>query len=241
MSKTSIKTEDLYRPDPSRSHPPIDKSVKLPRQVRSAAARAEDLIAGKQPRPDAVTVGRAKARPDPKIPYSDAQIDAALKRLDQGRLDVTDPEFNVIIDLAREGARLIKAHRQGARAPRRTSTRVTRRLETLFQAFIELSPKLQAHPTGVLTVGRLLRAVVQKQGLSDTDETVTKETIRQDIRQLRPLLRLVQQGKIPKPDQRAQGRQLLEKTLREMEAGRQAVAKAAAGNAFPKLRAKCDF
>ena len=161
--------------------------------------------------------------------------------MDQGRLDVTDPEFNVIIDLAREGARLIKAHRQGARAPRRTSTRVTRRLETLLQAFIELSPKLQAHPTGVLTVGRLLRAVVQKRGLSDTDETVTKETIRQDIRQLRPLLRLVQQGKMPKPDQRAQSRQLSEKTLQEMEAGRQAVAKAAADNAVSKTPGKMRF
>ena len=67
MSKTSIKNADQYRPDPSRSHPPIDKSVKLPRQVRFAAARAEDLIAGKQPRPDEITVARAKTRPTPKF------------------------------------------------------------------------------------------------------------------------------------------------------------------------------
>ena len=90
-------------------------------------------------------------------------------------------------------------------------------------------------------MGRLLRAVVQKRGLSDKDETVTTETIRQDIRQLRPLLRLVQQGKMPKPDQRAQSRQLSEKTLQEMKAGRQAVAKAAADNAVSKTPGKMRF
>src|ERR1035437_1057747 len=244
MSEAPTKTEDFCRPDP---HSPIDETVKLPRQVRLAAARAEDLIAGKQSRPVEVTVARAKTRAQAKIPYPDAQIGAVLERWDRGKLKVTDPDFGIIIELAREGAWLIKAHRQGARKARRTSTKVTRRLEHLIQAYTELSPKLQAHPTGQETIEQLRRAVIQKLGLADEDDVLPEETVRQDIRQVRPILRLVWKGIIPPHGKRHDKQGLSEKTRREMEAGKAALAKVAASTTPPepempsKLRLQHDF
>jgi hypothetical protein len=226
MSKKPTKTEDGFRPDPNRTHPPIDDKVKLPRQVRLAAARAEDLIAGKQPRLVEVKAASATSGSVSKIPYPDAQIDAVLERWDQGNLAITDPEFSIIIELAREGARLTKAHRHGAQKPRKTSKPLTGRVEALLQAFRELSPKFQRHPTGIKTIERLREAVIQKRGL----RALSEETVRQDIRQIRPLLRLVQKGKIPPPGQPRSKPELLERTRREMEAGRAASARIAAAN-----------
>jgi hypothetical protein len=197
MSKKPTETEDEFRPDPNRPHPPIDKTVKLPRQVRLAAGRTEDLIAGKQPRRVEVKAPSAKSGSVSKIPYPDAQIDAVLERWDQGNLNASDPDFGIIIELAREGARLIKAHRRGAQKTRKPSRAVTERLEALIQAFRELSPKLQAHPTGQPTIERLRNLVIQKLGLPNNDRALPEDTVRQDIRQVRPLLRLVQKGIIP--------------------------------------------
>jgi hypothetical protein len=231
MSTKPTKTEDRFRPDPSRTHPRIDETVKLPRQVRLAAARAEDLIAGKQPRLVEVKKASAKSGSTPKIPYPDGQIDAVLERWDQGNLEVSDPDFGIIIELAREGARLTKAHRRGAQRHRKTSTAVTRRLEVLIQAFTELPPKFQQQPTGKMTIERLRKAIIRKQGLRDNDDVLSEDTIRQDIRQVRPLLRLVQKGIIP-PAGKPIGPS--EKTRREMEAGRAAVARSAATKTSPE-------
>ena len=54
------EAEFVYKPDLNRTHPPIDETVKLPRQVRLAVERAEDLIAGRQPRPVEVNAASAK-------------------------------------------------------------------------------------------------------------------------------------------------------------------------------------
>jgi hypothetical protein len=193
MSKKPTKPDDLIRFDPDSAIDEIDENVKLPHRVRLAAERAEDLIAGKQPRPVEVKAASAKSGSASKIPYSDAQIDAVLDRWDQRNLNISDPDFGIIIDLAREGARLTKAHRRGAQKAQKTSTAVTERLEALIQAFRELSPKLQAHPTGQPTIERLRKAIMQKQSL----RALSEDTVRQDIRQVRPLLRLVQKGIIP--------------------------------------------
>jgi len=205
-------------------------AVKLPRQVRLDAARAEDLIAGKQPRLVEVKAASTKSGSASKLPYPDAQIDAVLERWDQGTLNVSDPDFGIIIELAREGARLTKAHRYGAQKPRKASEAVTRRVKALLQAFRELPPKFQRYPTGQKTIERLRNAVIQELGLPDNDDVLSEDTIRQYIRQVRPLIRLVQKGKMPPPGQPRSKPELLERTRREMEAGRAASARIAAAN-----------
>jgi hypothetical protein len=224
MSKSPTENAPPFRPEPNRAHPPNDEKVKLPHQVRISAARAEELIAG---RPPHCLVARHKTRSEPSIPYSDAQIDEVLERWERGDLKVSDPDFGIIVELAREGARLTKAHRKGAGRPRKTSTEVRRRLECLVQAFRELPPKFRAHHTGKMTIERLRAAVIRKLGLPDDDEVVSEDTIRQDIRQVRPILRLIQNGVIPptgKPNRQGPS----ESTCREIEAGRAALARIAA-------------
>ena len=135
--------EFVYKPDLNRTHPPIDETVKLPRQVRLAVERAEDLIAGKQPRPVEVNAATAKRKNPPEFSYTGPQMDAALAWLET-KVDLSNPEFSTIaIELAREGAQVIKARRRGAQKP---SEAVTRRLEALFQAYWELPPDLQRAP-----------------------------------------------------------------------------------------------
>jgi hypothetical protein len=79
------------------------------------------------------------------------------------------------------------------RKARATSAPAVQRVEALFQAFCELSPELQQHPTGGETVEALRQAVMQKMGYGALHD----ETVRQDIRAIRPLLRLVQKGRMP--------------------------------------------
>jgi hypothetical protein len=56
------RQDDLvYKPDRNRAHPPIDKRVKTPRQVRHGAERAEDLIEGNPPR-EVVQAGQMAGR-----------------------------------------------------------------------------------------------------------------------------------------------------------------------------------
>ena len=103
LFEVDLKNPDLVlEVDPNRTHPPINQDVKLPQQVRLALERIGDLIAGKQPQPVEVT----SAKGEKSIPYTDAQIDAVLERWDQGKLSVSDPEFGILVALAREGARL---------------------------------------------------------------------------------------------------------------------------------------
>ena len=45
MSRKTAEAEFVYKPELNRTHPPIDETVKLPRQVRLAVEHAEELIA----------------------------------------------------------------------------------------------------------------------------------------------------------------------------------------------------
>jgi hypothetical protein len=242
MSKKPAETDLVLEVDPTRTHPPIDEDVKLPRQVLLGVARAEALIAGRQPPPYEVRAASAKS--EKAFPYPDAQIDAVLERWDQGKLSISDPEFGVIIELAREGARLIKAHRRGAQKPRKKSNAVTQRLEAFLQAFRELPPKFQRYPTGQKTIERLRNAVIEKLRLPDNDDVLPEATIILCIRELRPLIRLVQRGKMPPPGKRhSKPKEPSEQTRREMKRGaevsaRHAAAKAAATSPEPSRGSK---
>lgn len=224
MSKKPTEPESSFRPDPNRKHPPIDENVHLPHQVRRAAAAADALSTGQ---PVAAVSPPKWTRSEPKIALTDADIDGALQFLDSGGLEVTEARIATIIELAREGARLMKAHRRGAREARTNSKEVTKRQEALIQAFRELSPKRQKYPTGRDTLEALRSAVIQKLGLWD-DEVISEDTIRKDIQQLRPVIRLIQQGKIPPPGPKPPKPPLSEKTRQEMEAGKKTSEKAAA-------------
>jgi hypothetical protein len=162
----------------------VDRNVKLPRQVRVAAEHAEALIAGRPPRPVAVDAAS----------LTDAQIDAVLKRLDQGELNIPDRDPGIVIALIREGARHIKAGRQKAQTPKAQAARkakdaaINQRQTFLIAAVIELLPKKKPL-TGARTIERLARVVGKRLGSS-----VTEATIRHDIRELRPFLRALQRN-----------------------------------------------
>jgi hypothetical protein len=224
MSKKPIE-EIRLQVDRNRKHPPIDEHTKVPHQVRHAAALSNALVSGEPPPPDPPRPN--KSRSDRSIPYTDAEIDEALQRCGRDDLKTTDPEFKTIVGLAREGARLIKAHRRGARQSREKSDSVTQRQEAVIQAFRGLSSNKQKYATGSQTISALRKAVLQKLGLQDEDGVISDDTIRQDIRQLRPIIRSIQRGTIP-PSGKPNRQGLSEQTRQEMEAGKQAVARAVA-------------
>jgi hypothetical protein len=218
--KTAKSNAKVSFPDPTGKEP-VDPDVMLPEQVRRAAALSETLVTGKP-------LERMPQR-NRTFPHSDVEIDEAMQYIDSGDLEAADPRVATIIALAREGAQHIKSRRRGAREPREKSENVTRRLEALLQVYRELSPHLQKKPTGTATIHFLRRRLVQKLGLQDSDDVISEDTIRQDIRQVRPLLRLIQRGIIPRTGrpsrQGPSGR-----TRQEMEAGRKAAAKAASAS-----------
>jgi hypothetical protein len=72
-----------------------------------------------------------------------------------------------------------------------------------------------------MTIERLREAVIQKLGLPNSDEALSEETVKNDIRQVRPILRSVQRAVIPS---NGKSKELFEKTRREMETGRAALA-----------------
>lgn len=219
MNKT--KTRDLkFRPDHKAVHPDIDPDVKLPAMVRHAAATAEALSRGK-PVPPAPQSKQAGSR---RFKYTDAQINRALQDCDRGGLKHGDPGFEIIEELAREGARHIKARRRGAQQPRENSQEVTRRLEAILQSYGELSSKRQKTPTGAKTVAAIRQSVIQKLGLEDDDDAISEDVIKNDIQQLKPIIRLIKDGIIPlgKPTRQSG---VSDKTRLEMEAGAKAVSK----------------
>jgi hypothetical protein len=87
--------ELLHRPDSHRAHPPIDSSVTLPKQVRDAAERAEDLVLGRPPR----------------HPPTNAQMDEALAWL-EASVDRFNPVSMIVLEVFREGKRSIEADRR---------------------------------------------------------------------------------------------------------------------------------
>jgi hypothetical protein len=200
-----------------------DKNVKLPRQHQLAVKRVKALIAGKQPRP--VKVNAATAKSGSRFP-TDPEMDAARAWL-EAEVDPSKPESTNALKVFREGERIIKARRRGAQQPRTASDEVIQRLQALIPVFRELPSGLQQHHTGQKTLERLRSDLIQKLGLPDNDDDLSEDTIRKDIEHLRPLIRLVQEGKMPPPGQppRAEPSEL---TLLVMEAGRRAIALAEA-------------
>ena len=89
-----------------------DRNVKLPRQARVALEHAEAL-AGRPSRPVAADAAG----------LTDAQIDAVLARLDQGKLSISDRDPGAVIALIREGARRIKADHQRTQTPKAQAAR----------------------------------------------------------------------------------------------------------------------
>jgi hypothetical protein len=217
MGKKATKSGNIHLPP--GAEPPPDENAKIPFQVSHAAAVANALATGQPvlPKP------KPKARPG--FPHSEADIDNALQCLRQGQLQLTDPEFRVICDLAEAGAKHLKAVRRGAQEPRGISHSVTKRAEAVLQAYRELPSRLQARPNGATTLGALRRAVIKKLGLADDDGVLSEETIRKDIQEMRPIFQLVREGKMPAPGAKSVNRMLSKQTQREMLAGRRTRAK----------------
>ena len=171
----------------------LDQNVKLPRQARVGLEHAEALVAGRPPRPVAADVAS----------LTDAQIDAVLARLDQGKLSISDRDPGIVIALIQEGARRIKADRQKAQTPKAQAARKakeaakTLHLKLVIEAASKLSPKRKQYLTGTPTIKQLARVIGKKLG-----SPVTEATIRHDIRDLRPRvlgphLRSLPKGRIP--------------------------------------------
>jgi hypothetical protein len=140
--------------------------------------------------------------------------------LDRGDLTITGSHSSTVVELARDKV-------APSRRPRTNSASVTRRMEAVLQAYRELSPKRQAHPTGTMTVRALRRSVIEKLNLSDDDSIVSEDLILRDVQQLGPVLRLVRKGIVPPPGPKPVTQGISEKTRQEMEAGRRAVTTAA--------------
>jgi hypothetical protein len=154
---------------------------------------------------------------------SDSEINEALKYLDRGNLNNSDLLFSTIIQLAREGAKMIQARRDGARKPRAKSDIVTRRMEAELQAYRELSPRRQALHNGAMTLRDLLR-LLQKKGFN-----VPQELLRHDLQQLGLILRLIRKGIVPKPGPKPVNRKLSKETQQEMIAGKRTLARHRSG------------
>ena len=221
LSGASIMVKKLKKSGnrnlPSGSDLPPDEHVNLPSQATHAAAVA-DALARSQPVPPKP---QPKARPG--FPHNDAEIDNALEQLRAGVLQPGSPGFGIVWDLAEEGANHIKSVRRGARKPRGKSDVVTRRMEAELQAYRELSPKRQAHPTGTMTL-QDLHSSLEKKGFN-----VPEDTLRHDLQQLGPILRLVREGIVPPPGPKPVNQKLSKKTQQEMLAGRRTLARHRSG------------
>jgi hypothetical protein len=143
-------------------------------------------------------------------------------------LNPDDPRFEMIIDLAQEGARHIKGRRRGGQRSRKASGKITQRINALLEAYRELPPKSQATPTGARTVAALRQSVIKKLGLRDNDDEISEDTIKNDVQQLRPVFRLVRRGVIPPSGKPTKQSNISDKTRQEMKAGARAVARAKA-------------
>ena len=169
MPRKRLDEEVVYRPDPGHVHPPIDEKV----QARLNAERTR----------------RAKAdAAKGELPFTDAAMNEALARAEA---DTRTSDDALVLAMAQEMRRVIKGRRRGAQKPRKPSDKVTQRIEATLRAFSELSPKLQKRPLGSLTVERLLEDV-KAEGYRTDEDTLAK-----DIAKVRPLIRLIQQGKLP--------------------------------------------
>jgi hypothetical protein len=166
---------------------------------------------------------RQNSRP---FPYSGATIREALAPwarpiYDRPEIRVTDPEFPVIMAAATEFHRHISACREGARSPRKKSTRVTQRQEALVKVLGSLPLKFRERPFGKKTVERLRTGIIEELGISDGDEALSEDTIKQDLRQVRGRLA---GGKISRKRQWPAKQALSKRTQKELQRGREALA-----------------
>jgi hypothetical protein len=92
MGKKPTKSGNIRLPP--GSEPPPDENVKVPSQIKHAAAVANALATG-QPAPP-------KPRPEVRrgFPHNQADIDQALQVLRSGKLQINTPEFEVVRELA---------------------------------------------------------------------------------------------------------------------------------------------
>ena len=190
MGKKPKKSGNISLP-PGSPLPP-DENVFIPHQIKHAVAIADALATGQPvpPKPEPEPAAR------PGFPHTDAEISEALQRLQNGKLRPDDREFNIICDLANEGANHIKSRRRGAGQPRKHSDKVKRRRKALLSGYEKLSQNLQKHPTGTETVRRLREFVIKQLNLGDDE--VSEDIIMHDIGEVRPLMRLIREKKIPR-------------------------------------------
>ncbi len=145
-------------------------------------------------------MSRSKTHPkaqNTSFPYSETEIKRALAPwrpralpvYQQDELKVTDPNFEVIIALAWEGAKHILSRRAGGRTPRKPSATLLRRMQAIVESYRDLPARLQARPNGTATIERLREGAVKKLGLNDDD--ISEDTVRHDVRELSLLLQIV--------------------------------------------------
>jgi hypothetical protein len=162
-----------------------------------------------------------RSRSKPKIRLSDSEINEARKRLARGDKQFSDPLFSTIIGLARKGAKILKARRDGARKPRAQSDIVTRRMEAELRAYEQLSAKRQHLAHGRLTREKMRRSLEQILNIRE-------HTLRNDLKQIAPLLRLVRKGVVLVRQPKSV--KLSRETQREMVAGKRTLAKHRSGS-----------
>lgn len=134
------------------------------------------------------------------FPYSEAEIKRALAPwrpralpfYEQDELKVTDTNFEVIMALAREGAKHIRGRRAGGSRERKPAQKVLLRQLSIVETYRDLSARLQACPTGTETIERLRQGAIGKLGLNDDD--ISEDTVRRDVRELRVLLQIIRRG-----------------------------------------------
>jgi hypothetical protein len=145
------------------------------------------------------------------FPYSEAEIKRALAPwrpralpfYEQDELKVTDPNFDVIIALAHEGAKHIRGRRAGGSRERKPAQKVLLRQTAIVETYRDLPARLQAHPSGTATIERLRQGVIKKLGLND--DGISEDTIRHDVRELRVLLQIIQKVYRPAAPSRPSG------------------------------------
>jgi hypothetical protein len=147
-----------------------------------------------------MAMSKSKANPKARkasFPYSEAEIKRALAPwrpralpvYEQDVLEVTDPNFEVIIALAREGAKHILGRRAGGSRERKPAGKVLERLNAIAETYRALPARLQAHPSGTETIERLRQGAIRKLGLKHDD--ISEEIVRHDVRKLRLYLQIL--------------------------------------------------
>ena len=171
LEEVVLHEEVVYRPNPNRVHPPIDKKVQK-RHNAQAARRTK----------------RAKAEAAKgEFPFTDTAMNEALARVEANMRTPADAR---VIAMMR---RFIEGRRRGAQKPRKPSEAVTLRIAATLQAFSKLTPKLQKHHLGEQTVSQLIDAV-EAQGHRTNEATLAK-----DLAKVRDLIGPIRQRKAPPP------------------------------------------